>query len=91
MQPSDVLEQLVGRNVVLDMVSPFVMLGRLAALDEKYFLLEEADVHDLRDTTTTREVYVRDARRFGINPNRGRVLIRAVEVVAISALDDVCE
>jgi small nuclear ribonucleoprotein (snRNP)-like protein len=82
-------EQLIGREVVIDVTSEYVYLGKLTAFDEKYLVLEQADVHDLRDTTTTRELYVLDARRFGIHTNRERVLVRVGDIVSISALRDV--
>ena len=82
-------EQLVGREVVIDVVPQYVYLGRLTTCDAKYVVLEQADVHDLRDTTTTRELYVVDSKRFGIRANRERVLVRVGEIVSISALDDV--
>ena len=88
-QPAWLLDALVGRNVVVDVSSEFVYVGRLTGGDEKYLLLEQADVHDLRDTTTTRENYVVDSRRLGVRTNRERVLVRLEEVVSISALDDV--
>ena len=81
--------QLVGREVVLDVTGPYIYLGRLTGGDEKFLSLEEADVHDLRDTATTREEYVIAARRHGLAPNRARVYVRTVEVVSISALEDV--
>lgn len=83
------LEAFVGREVVIDVASQFVYLGRLIGCDPKYLILEQADVHDLRDTTTTRELYVVDSRRFGIRVNRERVLVRIEEVISLSALDDV--
>ena len=82
-------EQLRGREIVIDVASPFVYLGKLTGYDEKYLILEQADVHDLRDTTTTREIYVVDSRRFGIHTNRERVFVRIGEIVSVSALEDV--
>lgn len=82
-------EKLVGREVVIDVVSPYVYLGRLTGFDAKYIILEQADVHDLRDTTTTRELYVIDSKRLGVRASRERVLVRIGEIVSISALDDV--
>jgi hypothetical protein len=84
-----VLEQLVGREVVVDVNAPFVYFGKLTEFDAKYIVLEQADVHDLRDTSTTRELYVVDSKRIGIRVNRERVLVRIGEIVSISALDDV--
>jgi len=83
------LDQLIGREVVIDVVSPFVFLGKLIAYDAKYIVLERADVHDLRDATTTRELYVIDSKRLGIRANRERVLLRIGEIVSVSALEDV--
>jgi hypothetical protein len=83
------LDQLIGREVVIDVVSPFVYLGKLLAYDAKYVTLERADVHDLRDTATTRELYVIDSKRLGIRANRERVLVRVGEIVSVSALEDV--
>ena len=83
------LDELVGREVVLDVTGPYVYLGRLAGGDEKFLALDEADVHDLRDTATTREEYVVAARRHGLAPNRTRVYVRMADVVSLSALEDV--
>lgn len=89
MQPETAFHDLLGQEVVIDAASPFVYLGKLVGQDERYLVLEEADVHDLRDTNTTRELYVLDSRRHGIRANRGRVLVRQQDVVSISALADV--
>ena len=80
---------LLENNVVLDLTSPFVVIGKLIGRDHRYLILEEADVHDLRDTSTTREEYVLNAHRHGLNANRRRVLISHEQVVAIAALTDV--
>ena len=77
--------------MVVDVESMFVFLGRLKELREKTIVLKQADVHDLRDSTTTREAYVREARVHGIQPNRNKVLIRLEQVVSISPLEDVIE
>ncbi len=88
-QPDSTLEQLRGREIVIDVAPQFVYLGKLTGYDDKYLLLEQADVHDLRDTSTTREIYVVDSRRFGIRTNREKVFVRLSEVVSVSALEDV--
>jgi hypothetical protein len=80
---------LLGKNVVLDVAGPYVYLGRLSGGDEKFLALEDADVHDLRDTATTREEYVIAARQHGIAPNRTKVFVRTADVISISALADV--
>jgi len=83
------LQPLLGRQVVLDLASQYVTIGTLAGADHRYLILEQADVHDLRDSNTTRELYVLDCKRHGVGTNRKRVLVRRDEVVSLSALDDV--
>lgn len=83
------IASLLMSDVVLDVAGPYVYLGRLVGWDEKFLALEDADVHDLRDTATTREEYVLAARRHGVAPNRTRVFVRTADVVSISALKDV--
>jgi hypothetical protein len=83
------LPDLIGHEIVLDLRSRYVVAGTLVAVSEEGLVLTEADVHDLHDTTTSREVYVVQLREFGIRPNRARVLVRDEEVVTVSALADV--
>ena len=85
------LEDLVGREVVLDARSLYVFIGRLVGADSLYLVLEDADVHDLRDTSTNREVYVIETKKYGIRANRRRVLVRMDEVVSVSKLEDVID
>jgi hypothetical protein len=86
---ASLLAQYFGREVVLDASSLFLYVGTLVGCDHRYYILENADVHDLRDTTTSRELYVVESRRYGVRVNRARVLVRIDEVVSLSALDDV--
>ena len=79
----------VGTIVVLDLTSPFVVVGTLIECGPRYLVLGETDVHDLRDTSTTREQYVLGAARHGVSPNRRRVLISREQIVAIASLTDV--
>lgn len=85
------MDEFVGQSVVVDVESQFVYLGRLKEVRDKTLVLKQADVHDLRDSTTTREAYVREARLHGIQPNRQKVLVRLEKVVSLSLLDDVIE
>ena len=85
------LGEFVGQRVVIDLRSPFVCLGLLEAMDELYLDMRQADLHDLRDTHTTRENYVAESRSTGIKRNRKRVLLVRSEVVAVSLLDDVVD
>lgn len=85
------LEDFLDTKVVVDLVSPYVCLGKLARYDDHYLELTHADLHDLRDTDTTRELYIAESVATGIKRNRKRVLIRRSEIVAISRLEDVVD
>jgi hypothetical protein len=85
------LESLVGQVIVLDLGNPYVIMGTYRGTDGEYYVVENADIHDLRDTTTTRDLYVLDAKRHGVNCNRKRVFVRREGVVGISLLAEVIE
>ena len=85
------LDDFVGQKVVVDLGSPFVCLGTLTRYDDHFLELRNADLHDLRDTDTTRENYVASSRSTGLKRNRKRVLLVRREIVAISRLEDVVD
>ena len=81
---------MIGQKVVVDLRSEYVCLGTLTRADDHFLELKNADLHDLRDTDTTRELYVIDSRDTGIKRNRRRLLVRT-DIVAIARLDDVMD
>lgn len=83
------MDEYLGRNVVVDVDSPYVYLGRLETIDASTLVLADADIHDMRDSKTTRELYVRDAGIHGIQCNRRRVQVRLDRVISMSLLEDV--
>jgi hypothetical protein len=85
------LDEYVGEKIVVDMKSPFVCLGTLSRIDERFLEMKSADLHDLRDTDTSRENYVAASVKSGIKRNRKKVLIVRDDIVAISRIDDVSD
>ncbi len=85
------LDDLIGDRIVLDFQSTYVCLGTLVGWDGAFFELADADLHDLRDSRVSREIYVYESAQVGIRRNRARVLLRRAEVVAITRLDDISE
>ena len=85
------LEEMVNHKVVVDIASPFVCLGTLVRVSDHFLELKNADLHDLRDTETSRENYVAASLTTGIKRNRKRVLLSRAELVAISLFDDVVD
>lgn len=82
------LEELIGARVVIDLRSEYVCLGTLTRADEHFLELKNADIHDLRDTETTRENYVAESVATGIKRNRRKLLLTRREIVAISRFED---
>ena len=85
------LEELIGEIVVIDLRSTYVCLGTLKKVTPDMLELRNADLHDLRDTQTTRENYVVGSATTGIKRNRKKLLLMRAEVVAVSRLKDVVE
>jgi hypothetical protein len=85
------LENWIGQTVVIDLRSQFVAIGALKGFDELFVELKNADLHDLRDTETTRELYVAESRATGVKRNRRQVLVVRSDMVAIARLEDVVD
>ena len=85
------LEDFIGEAVVIDLRSSYVCLGTLKKVTPDFLELRNADLHDLRDTDTTREIYVAESRATGIKRNRRRLVLFRQEGVAIARLDDVVD
>jgi small nuclear ribonucleoprotein (snRNP)-like protein len=82
------LEELIGQKVVIDMKSTYVCLGTLLSFDEHHLQLKNADIHDLRDTQTSRENYIAQSVTSGIKRNRKRAWVVRADMVAVARLDD---
>jgi hypothetical protein len=84
-----VLEELIGQKIVVDLRSEYVCLGTLLRFDDQFLELKNADLHDLRDTDTSREIYVLKSRETGVQANRKRLLLVRTDIVAVARLADV--
>lgn len=85
----DFLTPYVGQAVVVDLDGPWIVLGRLESWAQDHLVLVHADLHDLREGTSTRDVYALESKTLGVRVNRARVAIPLRQVVAVSRLDDV--
>jgi hypothetical protein len=85
------LEELLGQVVVVDLRSHFVCLGTLQRVHELYLEMTDADLHDLRDTRTSRENYIAASLATGIKRNRRRLLLVRGDIVAVSRAEDVVD
>ena len=85
------LDDFLDHKVVLDLRGEYVCLGVLKGISEHFLDIRNADLHDLRDTDTSRENYVAASVATGVKRNRKRVLISRAELVAVSRLDEVVD
>jgi len=83
------LAGLLGQQVVVDTKGPFVYLGVLDAVCRDSLRLAEADVHDTRDSNTSVDLYLIDARKHGVRANRHVAYVLLKEVVRVSPLSEV--
>lgn len=85
------IEEFLNQHVVIDLRGEFVCLGTLQRIDDHFLELRNVDMHDLRDSDTTRENYVAASLTTGIKRNRRRLLLVRSEIVSIARLEDVVE
>jgi len=85
------LVDLVGERVVVDTDTTKLVVGKLEKAGDHFIALSEADVHDMRDSTVTSEVYTLEAYKYGVRANRRRVFVRTDRVVCVSRLEDVID
>ncbi len=83
------LHEWLGEVVAVDCASPYVAVGTLKQATAEYLELHDADMHDLRDTDSTREFYLVKTARHGVQANRKVLVLRMAEVVAVSPLSTV--
>lgn len=85
----DFVAGLVGQVVVVDLDGPWIAFGVLESVGHDHLVLVQADLHDLREGSSTRDVYALESRTLGVRVNRARVAIPLRQVVAVSRLEDV--
>jgi hypothetical protein len=83
------LEIFKGKVSIIDTDSSYVYIGTVTGEDEDYIILENVDVHDVKDGASTKEQYILNVRKFNVQPNRKRVYILKEKVISISLLDTV--
>ena len=83
------LEDYLGKQVVIDTDSQLIIAGTLVAVDRHYLTLEDVDVHDTRDSSSTKDNYIMESHKYGLRINRGGAKVRLARVVSLSLLDDV--
>lgn len=85
----EALKKYLKKKIVIDTRSSWIYIGLLEKITENCIVLSEVDVHDNRDTATSKERYVLASKKTGIKSNRDRVYINLDYMISFSSLDDV--
>lgn len=85
------LMKFLKQEIVLDTRSSWVYAGVLEEVTDCCAVLSGVDVHDNKDTPTTKELYILQSRTTGIKSNRQSVYINLDYVVSFSRLEDVIQ
>ena len=80
-----------GQVLVVDTDSDYLYIGRLQGVSGAFIILEEADVHDRRESTSMNEKYVLESKKYGVRSNRREVHLRLQRMVSYSLLEDVID
>ena len=91
MPVSEAIKAMVGCMVVVDTDSHLVYIGKLVETGSDCIALADVDVHSNSDTHSSREIYLMDARKYGVRHNRTNTVILLSRIVSISKLDDVAD
>ncbi len=83
------LKKFIKKPIVVDTRSAWIYIGTLEKVLEGSIVLSHVDVHDSRETRTSKEEYVLESRVSGIKANRDSVYINLDYLVSFSALTDV--
>jgi len=60
-------------------------------VDDHVLLLRDVDVHDNRETSTSKDLYLIQTKKFGVKKNRLEAAVLRSQVVSVSRLADVIE
>jgi hypothetical protein len=85
----DVWKKLAGEVIVVDTNSSFIYTGKLESVDDRFITMADADVHDMSDSTVTKEIYALETMKYGVRSNRKRVHVMIAHIVSVSRLEDV--
>jgi hypothetical protein len=85
------LLKFLKQEIVLDTRSSWVYTGVLEEVTDSSAVLSGVDVHDNKDTATTKELYILQTRTTGIKFNRRSVYVNLDYIVSFSRLEDVIQ
>ncbi|MCK5004586.1 MAG: hypothetical protein KAS21_05835 [Candidatus Aminicenantes bacterium] len=85
----EALKQFLNKKLVVDTRSSWIYIGTLENIGDNSIELSDVDVHDSKDTPTTKEIYLLDSKKTGIKSNRDRTFVNLDYIISFSPLEDV--
>ena len=85
------LQDMVGKQIVVDTAGPMVYIGTLREIGHQVLIFGDVDVHDMRDghSATTREVYIMECRKHGLQTNRDGARVPLTAIASVSLLSEI--
>ena len=80
----NIFKKYIKKKIVVDTNSSWIYIGTLKNVGENSIELTDVDVHDSKDTATTKEIYLVHSKETGIKSNRESVFINLDYVVSFS-------
>ncbi len=80
-----------GQVLIVDTDSDYLYIGKVIGVSGSFVTLEEADVHDRRESSSMNEKYVLESKKYGLRSNRREVNVRFERIVSYSLLEDVID
>jgi len=78
--------EMLNETVVVDTDSEWIYIGILKNIGSDALQLTDADAHSGSDSSSTKEMYIYETKRNGLQINRHEVFIKLSRVVSISPL-----
>lgn len=85
----ETLKKFLNKKIVVDTRSSWIYIGTLESIGKNSIELSDVDVHDSKDTPTTKEIYLLDSKKTGIKSNRDRTFVSLDYIISFSPLKDV--
>ena len=85
----DPLSSFLGEMVIVDTTGWLIYAGRVEAVGQDWLTLADCDVHDHRESNSTRDIYIMEIAKHGVRKNRERVLLKMNEISSVSLLADI--
>lgn len=85
------LEGFKNKLSIIDTDSSYIYIGHIIGDDKECIVMQNADIHDIKMGSSTKEQYVIMVKKIGIKPNRKKVHILKDKIISISLIEDVIE